>query len=118
MTDPSCLIIDADGQSALTLAGIVGRHGFSTHIIAKAFDALIHLRDMKYDLILFDMSVPGGDGPFVLEQIKREMPGMADRTVIVSSIPLSAADVTGGVAIIGKNDLKPMMRYLVPDETH
>lgn len=118
MTDPSCLIIDADENSALTLAGIVGRHGFSTHIIALPFEALRHLRDLKYDLILFDMSTPGGDGPFVLEQIKREMPELADKTVIVSNTPLSASDITGGVVIIGKSDLQPMMRYLVPDETH
>jgi CheY-like chemotaxis protein len=113
MSDPSCLIIDADGQSAHTLAGIVGRHGFSTHIIAQPFDALLHLRTRKYDLILFDMSPPDSDGPFVLEQIKREMPEQVARTVIVSNVPLSASDIAGGVAIIGKTDLKPMMRYLI-----
>lgn len=114
MSDPRCLIVDPDRKSSETLAGIMGRHGFSTRVIAGAFDALRHLRENQYDLILFDLSTPGGEGAFVLEQVNREMPEVTRRVVIVTSGPLSAADVTGGIAIIGKSDLKPMLRYLVP----
>lgn len=117
MSDPRCLIVDPDRQSAETLAGIMGRHGFSTHLIAQAFDALRHLRKNRYDLILFDLSTPGGDGAFVLEQVKREMPDVTEYTIIVTNNPLAASDVTGGIAIIGRSDLKPMLQYLIPEKT-
>ena len=112
MSIPRCLIVDAEAQSAEILAGIIRPHGFSTHVIDKPFDALRHLRDNDYDLVLFEVSNTGADGRFVLEQVHREMPEVSDRTIVVASNPVVASDVVGGIAIIGLSDLKPMLRYL------
>lgn len=119
MADPRCLIVDADRASAERLAGIMERHGFVTNIIGEPFEALRDLRSRKwYDLVLFDLSAPTGDGRFVLDLINQEMPDVIKRTVIVATNPLAAADVAGAAVIIGKSDLKPLLAYLgKTDET-
>ena len=109
---PRCLVVDPDQKFAEILAGIVARHGFDTKIIGEPFDGLRELRAHAYDLILFDLSAHEGDAAFVLDMLRSEMPRVLERTVIVTTNPLVASDVTVGVPVIGKSDLKPLMRYL------
>jgi hypothetical protein len=40
------------------------------------------------------------------------MPRVLDKVVIVTTNPIISSDVTVGVPVVGKNDLKPLMRYL------
>ena len=112
-TLPRCLVIDPDRSFADVLAGIVASHGFETTIIAEAFAGLRELRARSYDIILFDLSSSEGDAKFVLDEMRREMPHVLDRTVIVSTHPLLASGVTVGVPVVGKSDLKPLLDYLV-----
>ena len=39
-----------------------------------AFEAISAIRRLKPDLVVLDISMPGGSGIYVLETIKREMP--------------------------------------------
>jgi CheY-like chemotaxis protein len=109
---PRCLVIDPDQSFADILARIVASHGFETTIIAEAFAGLRELRSQTYDIVLFDLSSPEGDARFVLDELRREMPHVLDRTVIVSTNPLVASGVTVGVPVVGKSDLKPLLGYL------
>ena len=107
---PRCLVIDPDHNFAKVLAGIVAQHGFDTKIIAEPFEALRELRAAAYDLVLLDFAAP--DAAFMLDVVRRDIPTVLDKTVIVTTNPLLSSNVTAGVPIIGKNDLQPLMRYL------
>jgi CheY-like chemotaxis protein len=112
MVPPRCLVVDPDRAFAVILSGIIGRHGFETAIIHDPLTALRELRHTKFDLVVLDLSVIGGDFPMVLETIRREIPAVLERTVIVTTNPLVARDVPAGVPVVGKSDLKPLMDYL------
>ncbi len=113
MSLPRCLIVDSDPQSAEILGGIIRKHGFETHHIAEPFTALRDLRAKShYDLVLFDLSRTDGDAAFVLGLVQREFPQVIERTVIISTNPLVCADVAGGVPVVGKSDLRPLLDYL------
>jgi DNA-binding response OmpR family regulator len=105
-------VIDPDHSFANVLAGIVASHGFETKIISEAFEGLRELRTETYDIILFDLSSPEGDARFVLDELRREMPHVLDRTVIVTTNPLISSNVSVGVPVVGKSDLQPLLRYL------
>ncbi len=111
-TLPCCLIVDSDPESAKTLSGIVGSHGFEIRVVPDAFAALRDLRVNRYDLILFELSAHDGDAEFVLDTIRRDMPHVLEKAVIVTTNPIVASDLTVGIPVVGKNDLKPLMRYL------
>ena len=110
---PSCLIVDPDAESARTLSSIIGKHGFETRIVPDAFAALRDLRVNRYDLIIFDLSSHDGDSELVLDTLRRDMPHVLDKVVIVTTNPIVSSDVTVGVPVVGKNDLKPLMRYIL-----
>lgn len=112
MSLPRCLVVDPDRSFAAILAGIIGRHGFDTTIIADPLSALRELRHTQFDLVVFDLSTTAGDFPMVLETIRREIPAVLERTVIVTTNPLVASEVPVGVPVVGKSDLKPLMEYL------
>ena len=112
-TLPSCLIVDSDAESAKTLSSIISKHGFETRVVPDAFAALRDLRVNRYDLILFDLSTHDGDAELVLDTLRRDMPRVLDKVVIVTTNPIVASDVTVGVPVVGKNDLKPLMRYIL-----
>ena len=40
-------------------------------------EVLAHVRDNEYDVVVLDISMPGGDGLNILKQIKRERPKLA-----------------------------------------
>ena len=109
---PRCLVVDPDTAFAQILAAIIARHGFETRVIHEPFSALAELRSKAFDLILFDLSTGSGDFEKVFETIRREMPALMERIVIVTTSPLLSADMPVGVPIVGKNDLKPLMEYL------
>jgi DNA-binding response OmpR family regulator len=109
---PCCLVVDSDPESAKILAGIIASHGFEISIVPDAFAALRDLRVNRYDVIVFDLSAHDGDAEFVLDTLRRDMPRVLDKVVIVTTNPIISSDVTVGVPVVGKNDLKPLMRYL------
>ena len=112
---PCCLVVDADPESANILAAIIASHGFETRIVPDAFAALRDLRVNRYDIIVFDLSTHDGDAEFVLDMLRRDMPRVLDKVVIVTTNPIVSSDVTVGVPVVGKNDLKPLMRYINRD---
>ena len=112
---PCCLVVDSDPESAKILASIVASHGFDTRIVPDAFAALRDLRVNRYDIIVFDLSIHDGDSEFVLDTLRRDMPRVLDKVVIVTTNPIISSDVTVGVPVVGKNDLRPLMRYINRD---
>ena len=111
---PCCLVVDSDPESAKILAAIIASPGFDTRSVPDAFAALRDLRVNRYDVIVFELSAHDGDAEFVLDTLRRDMPRVLEKVIIVSTNPIVSSDVTVGVPVVGKNDLKPLMRYITP----
>ena len=112
MPVPSCLVVDPDPAFADVLAEIIGCHGFQTIVLHDPVAGLSEMRRHAFDLIIFDLSNTPDAFKIVFETIRRELPQMMERIVIVSNSPLVSADMPVGVPVVGKNDLKPLMAYL------
>ena len=112
MSLPRCLVVDPDHAFADILARIIRRHGFETVVLHDPLAALGQLREVAFDLILFDLSLPEGHFLMVLETIRREIPAILEHLVIVTTNPLVASEVPVGVPVVGKSDLRPLMDYL------
>ena len=112
MSLPRCLVVDPDHAFADILARIIRRHGFDIRILHDPLVALGLLREETFDLILFDLSSPEGHFQMVLETIRREIPAILERIVIVTTKPLVGSELPVGVPVVGKSDLRPLMDYL------
>ncbi len=74
--------------------------GFHCESARSSAEALQRIRTLSYDLILSDISMPGGDGISLLRQIKAEQPnldvvmvtGVVDVDTAIRSIRLGASD--------------------------
>ena len=74
------LIIDDERPILLTLAALLGRHGYDPEVAANASTGMRLLEDKKPALVLLDLQLPDADGLHMLEQIKAAHP---DTQVII-----------------------------------
>src|SRR5918994_518343 len=76
---PEILIVEDDAVILNTLAYNLSRQGFATHKASDGAEALKLTRQLRPDLILLDLMLPGEDGIRVCERIRRDDPN----TVII-----------------------------------
>jgi len=76
-SDISVLIVDDDPESLFTLNEMVSAYGCKTIIANSGFECLNILRDIRPDLVLLDIMMPGMDGFQTLAKI-RELEKMKD----------------------------------------
>lgn len=112
MSLPRCLVIDPDPQFAYVLSGIVSRHGLDVDIAGDPFAALRMLRIVRYDLVLYDISSPTVDHDMMFATLRRDLPDVLTRTVLVTTTAFDSSRLPAGVPVMGKNDLRPLMEYL------
>jgi len=80
-TENRCiLIIDDERPILMTLAALLGRHGFHPEVAANAVIGMRLLASKAPALVLLDLQLPDADGLHMLEQIKAEHP---DTQVII-----------------------------------
>jgi DNA-binding NtrC family response regulator len=73
-TMPKILVADPDPRSRSTLEGLLDRKGF-VHDAADSVDAALQpIRQGDVDLVLCDLSLPGGGGMELLEQVRSASP--------------------------------------------
>ena len=78
-TSPEILIVEDDATILNALAYNLGRQGFVVHKASDGAQALKLTRQLRPDLILLDLMLPGEDGIRVCEKIRRDDPN----TVII-----------------------------------
>src|SRR5918992_5782761 len=78
-TSPEILIVEDDATILNTLAYNLGRQGFVVHRASDGAQALKLTRQLRPDLILLDLMLPGEDGIRICEKIRRDDPN----TVII-----------------------------------
>ena len=78
-TSPEILIVEDDAVILNALAYNLGRQGFVAHKASDGAQALKLTRQLRPDLILLDLMLPGEDGIRICEKIRRDDPN----TVII-----------------------------------
>ena len=68
------LIVDDEQMVAETLAMVFEKSGFIVKTAYSAHDAIVQARDFQPHLLLSDISMPGKDGLFLVNEINRELP--------------------------------------------
>jgi CheY-like chemotaxis protein len=64
------LIVDDIPQNIQVAAGILSRHGYQIAFDEDGESASQHTKDVKFDLILLDIMMPGTDGYEVCRRLK------------------------------------------------
>jgi DNA-binding response OmpR family regulator len=86
-TSPEILIVEDDAVILNTLAYNLSRQGFVAHEASDGVEALKLTRQLRPDLILLDLMLPGEDGIRVCEKIRRD-----DSNVVVIMVTAKDAE--------------------------
>ena len=81
---PNLLIVEDDQSTCTALAGLLRMHGHDVFCAHTVSDALRQMRQVKPDLMLLDLGLPGFDGLDLLDALGGE-PGLAGVPVAVYS---------------------------------
>jgi DNA-binding response OmpR family regulator len=65
------LIVEDNQEQALALAMFLKGHGYMPRVAYDATFGIMTVRQIKIDLIILDLGLPGGGGFFVLDNIKK-----------------------------------------------
>lgn len=110
LSPPRCLVVVPDRELAYQVSRIISSHGLDVEITSEAFAALRLLRVETFDLLIYDVSSDGVDHDLVLDTLRRDLPAVLQRTVLLTTKPFESIRVPPGVPVIGRNDLAPLMR--------
>ncbi len=93
------LVVDDEATTRRTLQAYLEQEGYSVHTAADGLAALSAARDLKPDLIVLDIMLPGMDGVEVLRALRKEssvyvlmLTAKADETDKVVGLTMGADD--------------------------
>lgn len=90
-TRQRALVLDDEAEIAALLADMLALQGYDCDIATSGEAALENLRRCDYALLLFDLRLPGLDGPAVFEWLVEHKPHLRARTGFVTGDTLGAA---------------------------
>jgi DNA-binding response OmpR family regulator len=68
------LVVDDEASIRLTLGALLQRLGYAATLAANGDEALAHIRQRAFDLVLLDLIMPGMDGHTVARRINALQP--------------------------------------------
>ena len=71
----SILIVDDESTMRSLLEKILAREGYQMYTASNGVEALEHLSERKFDIVISDMKMPKMGGFELLKHIKKEYPG-------------------------------------------
>lgn len=71
---PQILIIEDEPSVRRLIERVLSEDGYSVVSVATGRHALWVMRELSFDLVIADMSLPDGDGPELLRDIRAEFP--------------------------------------------
>jgi CheY-like chemotaxis protein len=81
------LVVENDDSTRKLLAVVLTRLGFEVDAVANGKDALVLLGSIDYDLMVFDLMVPGASGEDLLDWLRQHRPVAIERSLVLSSAP-------------------------------
>ena len=78
---PHLLIVEDDPTNALIAATICERAGYATTLARNGLEALEHLKQRRFDLLLVDVQMPVMDGLTLVKRLRAE-PATAELPII------------------------------------
>jgi DNA-binding response OmpR family regulator len=90
------LVVEDNTRLASLIANLLRDHGFAVDSVETVDEALAALEAADYDLIVLDLSLPGGDGVDILKRIRRQ--GQATPVLVATA----RADVTQRVQTLNQ----------------
>jgi DNA-binding response OmpR family regulator len=116
------LVVDDDAMSAELMAVFGRRIGMVVDIAENGREAIEHIANSHYDVVVLDLLMPGIDGFGVLEYLDRCKPEVMARTIISSGLPekyqerVARYNVCGVVAKpLDHRALQEMLAHCIPD---
>lgn len=88
------LLVDDEVDFTSSLAKVLSRRGFEIKTAADGLEAMAHIADTPFDVIVLDVKMPGMDGIQVLTEIRRLA---LDTRVILLTGHLSVTDEEKGL---------------------
>jgi len=94
------LVVDDEPMIRQLLTDVLGDAGYTVDTVANGEEAILKLRDVRYDFIITDLMMPGMSGIQVLETVKQldpeteviVMTGYASLNTAIECMKLGAAD--------------------------
>ena len=83
------LVVDDEPEIGDVLAEILRLDGFLVDVAAGGRDAISHLAQAAYDLVISDLRMPDLDGPALYRELERSWPHLTRRIVFVTGDTLS-----------------------------
>ncbi len=90
---PACRVLVVEDEPLLggLLKEMLAEIGCRARLHSIAGRALADLTKNDYDLVISDMKLPGHDGPWLFEQLRRRRPELAGRTLFITGDTVSPA---------------------------
>ena len=96
----SILFVDDEPMIRQLLTDVLGDSGYTVETVSNGEEAVIKLRDVRYDFVITDLMMPGMSGIQVLETVKEldpetevvVMTGYASLNTAIECMKLGAAD--------------------------
>lgn len=82
---PLALVIENDAGTRKLLDVLLSRIGIDVDLVPTGSDAAIILENVRYDLIVLDLLLPGKTGPEILARLAETQPKTMSRLVVLSS---------------------------------
>ena len=70
------LLVDDEEDFASTLAERLGLRGFQAEVATSGMDALRHVREGDFSVLILDVKMPGMDGLGLMAEVKRKRPDL------------------------------------------
>lgn len=110
----SVLVVDDMDYNRLVAAGLLESLGFSVTSVGSGKEALACLMTADYDFAFLDFDLPDLSGPEIVEEFRRERPGMRTRfyavTAYVSEAKQQACKKAGMEGFVSKPISRPKVR--------
>ena len=92
------LVVEDEDNIALALDFLLTREGYEHARIADGAEALPRIRDMRPDLVLLDIMLPGASGYEICQGVRLD-PSLANVKILIMTARGSAIEKRKGLAI-------------------
>jgi len=102
------LVVDDNDDTRMMLGKLLGAAGYEVLFAANGWEALLTLDNMRVDLVLLDLMMPGMDGSTFLKILRQSAKNQKLAVVIVTALDYGSAEAElerlGVEAFLMKNE--------------